>query len=161
MFRHILLQMSKLASCPGRWLIGGTRLKEEIALLLLTPSFSSSWFHFRFCRGCKIDCTEERASIGNANIAVDWDPTALHLRYQTSQERVKELCRKAPKNLSSNSKLKITAKCKFICVLSDHIQPVLLFNRRVISTWSSHELVFSFQQNFGSADRGYSTLIPH
>ncbi|XP_066492032.1 ubiquitin carboxyl-terminal hydrolase 32 isoform X3 [Tiliqua scincoides] len=45
---------------------------------------------YRFCRGCKIDCTEERASIGNASIAVDWDPTALHLRYQTSQERIAE-----------------------------------------------------------------------
>lgn len=43
---------------------------------------------FRFCRGCKIDCGEDRAFIGNACIAVDWDPTALHLRYQTSQERV-------------------------------------------------------------------------
>ncbi|XP_069082639.1 ubiquitin carboxyl-terminal hydrolase 32 isoform X2 [Pleurodeles waltl] len=45
---------------------------------------------YRFCRGCKIDCTEDRASIGNACIAVDWDPTALHLRYQTSQERIVE-----------------------------------------------------------------------
>ncbi|XP_042821379.1 ubiquitin carboxyl-terminal hydrolase 32 isoform X1 [Panthera tigris] len=43
---------------------------------------------YRFCRGCKIDCGEDRAFIGNAYIAVDWDPTALHLRYQTSQERV-------------------------------------------------------------------------
>lgn len=46
-------------------------------------------FCLRFCRGCKIECTEDRASVGNAYIAVDWDPTALHLRYQTSQERVK------------------------------------------------------------------------
>nr|XP_033777792.1 ubiquitin carboxyl-terminal hydrolase 32 isoform X1 [Geotrypetes seraphini] len=45
---------------------------------------------YRFCRGCKIDCTEDGALIGNACIAVDWDPTALHLRYQTSQERVVE-----------------------------------------------------------------------
>ncbi|EGV94931.1 Ubiquitin carboxyl-terminal hydrolase 32 [Cricetulus griseus] len=45
---------------------------------------------YRFCRGCKIDCGEDRAFIGNACIAVDWDPTALHLRYQTSQERVVE-----------------------------------------------------------------------
>lgn len=44
---------------------------------------------FRFCRGCMIECTDDRASLGNAYIAVDWDPTALHLRYQTSQERVK------------------------------------------------------------------------
>uniref|UniRef100_A0A3B5L6N0 ubiquitinyl hydrolase 1 n=1 Tax=Xiphophorus couchianus TaxID=32473 RepID=A0A3B5L6N0_9TELE len=43
---------------------------------------------YRFCRGCTIECTEDRASVGNAYIAVDWDPTALHLRYQTSQERV-------------------------------------------------------------------------
>nr|XP_056721237.1 ubiquitin carboxyl-terminal hydrolase 32 [Euleptes europaea] len=45
---------------------------------------------YRFCRGCKIDCTEEGAYLGNAYIAVDWDPTALHLRYQTSQERIVE-----------------------------------------------------------------------
>ncbi|XP_053131058.1 ubiquitin carboxyl-terminal hydrolase 32 isoform X2 [Hemicordylus capensis] len=45
---------------------------------------------YRFCRGCTIACTEDQASIGNANIAVDWDPTALHLRYQTSQERIIE-----------------------------------------------------------------------
>lgn len=43
----------------------------------------------RFCRGCLIECSDDRASLGNAYIAVDWDPTALHLRYQTSQERVK------------------------------------------------------------------------
>lgn len=45
---------------------------------------------YRFCRGCAIECTEDRASVGNAYIAVDWDPTALHLRYQTSQERIVE-----------------------------------------------------------------------
>uniref|UniRef100_A0A8C3SYV0 ubiquitinyl hydrolase 1 n=1 Tax=Chelydra serpentina TaxID=8475 RepID=A0A8C3SYV0_CHESE len=45
---------------------------------------------YRFCRGCKIECAEDRAYIGNAYIAVDWDPTALHLRYQTSQERIVE-----------------------------------------------------------------------
>lgn len=42
----------------------------------------------RFCRGCRIECSEDRACVGSAYIAVDWDPTALHLRYQTSQERV-------------------------------------------------------------------------
>uniref|UniRef100_A0A8C9W4D6 Ubiquitin carboxyl-terminal hydrolase 32 n=1 Tax=Scleropages formosus TaxID=113540 RepID=A0A8C9W4D6_SCLFO len=45
---------------------------------------------YRFCRGCPVDCCDERASLGNAYIAVDWDPTALHLRYQTSQERIVE-----------------------------------------------------------------------
>ncbi|KAI1893379.1 hypothetical protein AGOR_G00123130 [Albula goreensis] len=45
---------------------------------------------YRFCRGCTVDCNEDRAALGNAYIAVDWDPTALHLRYQTSQERIVE-----------------------------------------------------------------------
>uniref|UniRef100_A0A8D2N6K2 ubiquitinyl hydrolase 1 n=1 Tax=Zonotrichia albicollis TaxID=44394 RepID=A0A8D2N6K2_ZONAL len=45
---------------------------------------------YRFCRGCRIECSEDRACVGNAYIAVDWDPTALHLRYQTSQERIVE-----------------------------------------------------------------------
>nr|XP_055222916.1 ubiquitin carboxyl-terminal hydrolase 6-like isoform X2 [Gorilla gorilla gorilla] len=50
---------------------------------------SCAWCpQYRFCRGCKIDCGEDRAFIGNAYIAVDWHPTALHLRYHTSQERV-------------------------------------------------------------------------
>ncbi|XP_013889081.1 ubiquitin carboxyl-terminal hydrolase 32 [Austrofundulus limnaeus] len=45
---------------------------------------------YRFCRGCTIECNEDRASVENAYIAVDWDPTALHLRYQTSQEKIVE-----------------------------------------------------------------------
>ncbi|XP_036380536.1 ubiquitin carboxyl-terminal hydrolase 32-like [Megalops cyprinoides] len=45
---------------------------------------------YRFCRGCTVDCNEDQAAVGNAYIAVDWDPTALHLRYQTSQERTVE-----------------------------------------------------------------------
>nr|XP_054402845.1 ubiquitin carboxyl-terminal hydrolase 6-like [Pongo abelii]XP_054402851.1 ubiquitin carboxyl-terminal hydrolase 6-like [Pongo abelii] len=50
---------------------------------------SCAWCpEYRFCRGCKIDCGEDRAFIGNAYIAVDWDPTALHLHYEMSQERV-------------------------------------------------------------------------
>lgn len=48
----------------------------------------------RFCRGCTVECNEDRASLGNAYIAVDWDPTALHLRYQTSQERVSAIKKK-------------------------------------------------------------------
>ncbi|XP_072909594.1 ubiquitin carboxyl-terminal hydrolase 32 isoform X1 [Hemitrygon akajei] len=52
---------------------------------------SCSWCSwYRFCRGCKIECSNERACVGNAYIAIDWDPTALHLRYQTSQERICE-----------------------------------------------------------------------
>ncbi|XP_030648580.1 ubiquitin carboxyl-terminal hydrolase 32 [Chanos chanos] len=45
---------------------------------------------YRFCRGCPIECSDAIATVGNCCIAVDWDPTALHLRYQTSQERMVE-----------------------------------------------------------------------
>uniref|UniRef100_A0A3P8ZZ19 Ubiquitin carboxyl-terminal hydrolase 32 n=1 Tax=Esox lucius TaxID=8010 RepID=A0A3P8ZZ19_ESOLU len=44
----------------------------------------------RFCRGCTVECNDDLAAVGNAFMAVDWDPTALHLRYQTSQERIVE-----------------------------------------------------------------------
>ncbi|XP_066297333.1 ubiquitin carboxyl-terminal hydrolase 32-like isoform X2 [Branchiostoma lanceolatum] len=45
---------------------------------------------YRFCRGCVIDCTEEEFAMGSSYVAIDWDPTALHLRYQESQEKVFE-----------------------------------------------------------------------
>ncbi|KAI3354671.1 hypothetical protein L3Q82_019160 [Scortum barcoo] len=57
----------------------------------LPPQEASNHAQDWFCRGCTVECTEtDRASVGNAYIAVDWDPTALHLRYQTSQERIVE-----------------------------------------------------------------------
>lgn len=48
----------------------------------------------QFCRGCKIPCNDEilfDVCKGGHNImcvAIDWDPTALHLRYQSSREKV-------------------------------------------------------------------------
>ncbi|XP_030848149.1 ubiquitin carboxyl-terminal hydrolase 32 isoform X3 [Strongylocentrotus purpuratus] len=42
---------------------------------------------YRFCRGCDIPCESEALKTGLAYIAIEWDPTALHLRYQNSQER--------------------------------------------------------------------------
>ncbi|ELT99007.1 hypothetical protein CAPTEDRAFT_129894 [Capitella teleta] len=42
---------------------------------------------YRFCRGCKLDCSEDMYNFGSSYIAIDWEPTALHLRYQQSQER--------------------------------------------------------------------------
>ncbi|XP_068086711.1 ubiquitin carboxyl-terminal hydrolase 32 [Anabrus simplex] len=43
---------------------------------------------YRFCRGCRIQCSDNEFNFGSSYLAIDWDPTALHLRYQTSQERV-------------------------------------------------------------------------
>lgn len=42
---------------------------------------------YRFCRGCVIECKHEPYHPGSGYIAIDWDPTALHLRYQPSMER--------------------------------------------------------------------------
>ncbi|KAI4454536.1 ubiquitin carboxyl-terminal hydrolase [Holotrichia oblita] len=48
----------------------------------------------QFCRGCKIPCNDEilfDVCKGGHNImcvAIDWDPTALHLRYQSSREKL-------------------------------------------------------------------------
>lgn len=44
---------------------------------------------YRFCRGCTILCCETDFNFAANHIAIDWDPTALHLRYQTSQESVR------------------------------------------------------------------------
>lgn len=43
---------------------------------------------YRFCRGCEIQCCDSEFAFSSNYIAIDWDPTALHLRYQTSQESV-------------------------------------------------------------------------
>ncbi|XP_042222314.1 ubiquitin carboxyl-terminal hydrolase 32-like isoform X6 [Homarus americanus] len=43
---------------------------------------------YRFCRGCQLPCDDNTFSQNAAFLAIDWDPTALHLRYQTALERV-------------------------------------------------------------------------
>ncbi|KAH9503862.1 Ubiquitin carboxyl-terminal hydrolase 32 [Bulinus truncatus] len=46
-----------------------------------------------FCRGCKVECNNElygRDGRGSAFLAIDWEATALHLRYQTTQEKFYE-----------------------------------------------------------------------
>lgn len=82
--------------------------KENFDSFIIIPSLIDHFHPFRFCRGCKIDCGEDRAFIGNAYIAVDWDPTALHLRYQTSQERV---------STQVNHKM-VVFICKNFCILT-------------------------------------------
>lgn len=51
-----------------------------------TQCASCPWYSF--CRGCRIQCNDTEFKMSNSYLAIDWDPTALHLRYQTSQERV-------------------------------------------------------------------------
>ncbi|GFO06715.1 ubiquitin carboxyl-terminal hydrolase 32 [Plakobranchus ocellatus] len=42
---------------------------------------------FRFCRGCKVECNSQLFDRGSSFLAIDWEATALHLRYQTTQEK--------------------------------------------------------------------------
>lgn len=48
----------------------------------------------QFCRGCDLPCDDQcifdicKGAQNNMCIAIDWDPTALHLRYQSSREKV-------------------------------------------------------------------------
>ncbi|XP_065190122.1 ubiquitin carboxyl-terminal hydrolase 32-like [Sycon ciliatum] len=46
---------------------------------------------WKFCSGCTIVCDETSFdSVATRYIAIDWDSTALHLRYQNAQERAME-----------------------------------------------------------------------
>ncbi|XP_052801941.1 ubiquitin carboxyl-terminal hydrolase 32-like [Mya arenaria] len=50
--------------------------------------FTCAWCPwYRFCRGCSLECNTETFNFGSSFIAIDWEPTALHLRYQTTCER--------------------------------------------------------------------------
>ena len=46
----------------------------------------------RFCRGCAVPCDEGLMGRTATYVAVDWDLTALHLKYQQAQERVRVRC---------------------------------------------------------------------
>ncbi|MPC19919.1 Ubiquitin carboxyl-terminal hydrolase 32 [Portunus trituberculatus] len=43
---------------------------------------------YKFCRGCQLPCEDKMFPQNAAFLAIDWDPTALHLRYQSGLERV-------------------------------------------------------------------------
>ena len=44
---------------------------------------------YRFCRGCVVSCSDALLPAAPAYLAIDWDPTALHLRYLGGQEKVR------------------------------------------------------------------------
>ena len=44
---------------------------------------------FRFCRGCTVECNDEQFNCNCRYLTVEWEPTTLHLRYQSSQEKVR------------------------------------------------------------------------
>ena len=42
----------------------------------------------RFCRGCTLPCASQDFAFAASYLAIDWDQTALHLRYLSAQEKV-------------------------------------------------------------------------
>ena len=66
-------------------------LGYEYPFVLKVVQFGGSWCAWcpwhRFCRGCELPCTNDEFSFAASYIAIDWDPTALHLRYLAVQEK--------------------------------------------------------------------------
>jgi len=66
-------------------------LGYEYPFVLKTVMSGGSWcaicpWH-RMCRGCALPCTSTTISSTASFYAIDWDPTALHLRYLAAAER--------------------------------------------------------------------------
>ena len=66
-------------------------LRYEYPFVLKVIQKCGSWCAWcpwhRFCRGCVLPCTEKSFSFSASNLAIDWDQTALHLRYLSAQEK--------------------------------------------------------------------------
>ncbi|XP_062601497.1 ubiquitin carboxyl-terminal hydrolase 32-like isoform X2 [Saccostrea cucullata] len=59
--------------------------------VVMKDGLSCAWCPwYRFCRGCKLECNADDFNFGSSFLAIDWEPTALHLRYQTALERLYE-----------------------------------------------------------------------
>jgi len=66
-------------------------LGYEYPFVLKTVTSGGSWcalcpWH-RMCRGCPLPCTSTPVNSAASFYAIDWDPTALHLRYLAAAER--------------------------------------------------------------------------
>ena len=66
-------------------------LGYEYPFVLKTVSSGGSWCSScswdRMCRGCPLSCSPAPLQLCSSFLAIDWDPTALHLRYLAVQER--------------------------------------------------------------------------
>ena len=60
----------------------------ELKLVTKDGSWCSRCPWHCFCRGCSLPCSSDPFDFASSNLAIDWDQTALHLRYLSAQERV-------------------------------------------------------------------------
>jgi len=66
-------------------------LGYEYPFVLKAVSSGGCWCSWcpwsRMCRGCSIPCTAQPLTTPSSFFAIDWDPTALHLRYLAGAEK--------------------------------------------------------------------------
>eukprot|EP00795_Rhopilema_esculentum_P015115 gene15115-6296_t len=63
------------------------RYPFELKFVQRDGQFCSFCPWYKFCRGCKLLCDGEPLGDVAGQLAIDWDPTTLHLNYQQGQER--------------------------------------------------------------------------
>ena len=100
LYRHVWTQVARLVSpLPPQDLVNNSNhaqdcddsLGYEYPFVLKSVTSAGSWCSTcswdRMCRGCSLPCTPASLSAASSFFAIDWDPTALHLRYLAAQER--------------------------------------------------------------------------
>ncbi|XP_028419298.1 ubiquitin carboxyl-terminal hydrolase 32-like, partial [Dendronephthya gigantea] len=92
LYLSVWQQISRFVSVPspGDELSSNRQNGYPFELKVVTESGLSCalcpWF--KFCRGCTIECNDEQFNCNCQYLAIEWEPTTLHLRYQSSQEKV-------------------------------------------------------------------------
>lgn len=101
LYEKIMTQMSRLVSQPNKLkhtsnhaLNGDDSNRYPFTLRTVgrdgTNCDTCEWY--RFCKGCEVKLTDEPFDLNFQSstcryLAIDWEPNALHLRYQSSQEK--------------------------------------------------------------------------
>jgi len=99
-YRHVWTQVARLVSPlpPSEQAHNSNHAQDcddslgyEYPFVLKTVTSGGSWCAScpwdRMCRGCPLPCTASLVTSPSSFLAIDWDPTALHLRYLAAQER--------------------------------------------------------------------------
>ena len=106
----------------------------------------------RFCRGCELPCTAKEFSFCASYIAIDWDQTALHLRYLSNQEKA------FVEDPSVEASLKVR---NYVCLICPYFLAIPAnlghyFSKRVLLFWS--HLKKAFVENMEASKLKYKFL---
>ena len=99
LYRQVWIQVARLVSpLPPQEQVVSNHAQDcddslgyEYPFVLKTVSSGGNWCSCcswdRMCRGCPLSCSPVQPQLSSSFLAIDWDPTALHLRYLAVQER--------------------------------------------------------------------------